>query len=78
MDNLGFFFLFMFLAIILAYFFPTIVAIVRRKRNWGAIFALNLLAGWAFIGWIGALVWARTHDFKQGGKKELPPAPIEN
>jgi len=44
------------------YFFPVIVAISRKKRNGGAIFALNLLLGWSFIGWVIALVWALSHD----------------
>lgn len=42
------------------YFIPTIVA--RGKRNFGAIFALNLLLGWTVIGWVGSLVWALTND----------------
>ncbi len=77
MDNLGLFFLFVFLVIVLTYFFPAIIAVARRKRNWGAIFALNLLAGWTFLGWIAALVWALTHDFEKNDKKETPPATIE-
>ena len=40
------------------YFIPTGVAILRRKRNTPAIFALNLLLGWSVIGWVFALVWA--------------------
>jgi hypothetical protein len=44
------------------YFLPTIVALARRKRNSGAIFALNLLLGWSFIGWVAALVWAVMTD----------------
>jgi hypothetical protein len=42
------------------YFLPTIAA--RRKANFGAIFALNLLLGWTLIGWVVALVWAMTVD----------------
>jgi len=81
MDNLGSFFLFVFVVIILTYFFPAIIAIVRGKRNRGAIFALNLLAGWTFIGWVAALVWALTHDYEKNdknNKNETPPAAIEN
>ena len=81
MDNLGHFFLFVFVVIILTYFFPAIIAIVRGKRNRGAIFALNLLAGWTFIGWVAALVWALTHDYEKNdknNKNETPPAAIEN
>ncbi len=78
MDGLALFFLFMFFAIIITYFFPAIVAVARRKRNWGAIFALNLLAGWTFIGWVAALVWALACDCGENEKKTTPPAAIGN
>jgi hypothetical protein len=42
------------------YFLPTYLG--RRKRNVGAIFALNLLLGWTLVGWVVALVWALSHD----------------
>ena len=42
------------------YFLPTLLG--WKKRNSGAIFALNLLLGWTVIGWIVALVWALTVD----------------
>lgn len=42
----------------LLYFLPSLIAGGREHRNVGAIFALNLLAGWTFIGWVGALVWS--------------------
>jgi hypothetical protein len=44
------------------YFLPAIGGYSRRKRNAGAILALNFFAGWTIIGWIIALVWAMTHD----------------
>jgi hypothetical protein len=50
---LAFFALF-FIAVI--YFIPSIVA--HNKRNFGAIFVLNLFLGWTGIGWLGALIWA--------------------
>jgi hypothetical protein len=42
------------------YFIPTWIA--WKKRNLAAIFALNLLLGWTFIGWVVALVWALIKD----------------
>ena len=42
------------------YFVPAIVG--RNKKNAQAIFMLNLLAGWTFIGWVVAMVWACTKD----------------
>jgi len=46
----------------LIYFLPTIVALVRHKRNTLSIFLLNLFLGWTLVGWIVALVWASTVD----------------
>jgi hypothetical protein len=42
------------------YFLPSIIG--RNKRNFAALFALNFLAGWTFIGWVAALVWALSAD----------------
>lgn len=47
-------------AVPIAYFTPTIVGF--GKRNARAIFWLNLLLGWTFVGWVVALVWAYTKD----------------
>ena len=44
------------------YFLPTLIALSRKRDNCAAIFALNLFAGWTFIGWIIAIVWASTMD----------------
>jgi hypothetical protein len=46
----------------LLYFLPSAIAAARGKGNTVAIFALNLLAGWTFVGWVAALVWALTRD----------------
>ncbi len=42
------------------YFLPCFVALMRSHKNAAAIFVLNLLLGWTFIGWVIALVWAFT------------------
>jgi len=42
------------------YLIPFGVALFRNKHNKLAIFALNLLLGWTFIGWVVALIWALT------------------
>jgi len=44
------------------YFVPSIVALVKKKRNTGAIVLVNVLLGWSVVGWIVALVWAVTND----------------
>jgi Superinfection immunity protein len=48
------------LAALLFYFLPTFIA--RKKQNFAAIFALNFLLGWTFIGWVLALVWSLTKE----------------
>ena len=44
------------------YFLPSIVALLRNKRDTLAIFLLNLFLGWSVVGWIVALVWAAKND----------------
>lgn len=46
----------------LMYFLPSLIALVRGKRDTLAIFLLNLFLGWSVIGWIVALVWAAKND----------------
>jgi hypothetical protein len=48
--------------LVLLYFLPSFVAVVRKKRNKNAILLLNLLLGWTIIGWIVALIWSVTID----------------
>lgn len=45
-------------AVLALYFLPALVADRRAHKNLTAIFVLNLLAGWTFVGWVAALVWA--------------------
>jgi Superinfection immunity protein len=45
---------------LLVYFLPTVIANIRRHRERTAIFILNLLLGWSFVGWVAALVWSLT------------------
>jgi hypothetical protein len=44
------------------YFLPTIIALIKSKRDTVAILLLNLFLGWSVIGWIIALVWAAKTD----------------
>ena len=48
--------------ILVPYFLPTIIAILRQKTNTGAIFALNFFLGWSLIGWVVSLIWALSSD----------------
>ena len=45
---------------LIIYFLPAIAG--HKKRNAGAIFALNFFLGWTLIGWAVALVWAYAKD----------------
>ena len=53
--------------LVLMYFAPSIVAILRKHRNKLPIFVLNLFVGWTFLGWVGALVWSCTTQ-----KRDVP------
>jgi uncharacterized membrane protein YqaE (UPF0057 family) len=46
------------------YFLPAIIAYNSKKRNAGAILALNILLGWTLIGWVVALIWALAYEAK--------------
>jgi len=41
---------------------PACIAKSKDKKNKSAIAALNFLAGFTFVGWVAALVWALTED----------------
>ena len=49
------------------YFVPSFIAVNKNKRNKNAIFALNLLLGWTFVGWVVALVWSLMQERPQSG-----------
>jgi hypothetical protein len=49
----------------LLYFMPSIVACSNKHHQAGAIFVLNLLLGWTFVGWVVAAVWCSTKPAKQ-------------
>ena len=46
--------------LLIPYFLPTIIALIRRSNSTAGIFMLNFFLGWTFIGWIAALVWSIT------------------
>lgn len=53
----GFFLILLSLAL---YFLPVMVALKRDHHQTMAIFLLNLLTAWTFVGWVLALVWSAT------------------
>lgn len=48
------------IAMIIIYFTPTLIAVGREHHNSLAIFAVNLLFGWSVLGWFWALIWSLT------------------
>lgn len=40
------------------YFTPTMIAHRRMRQEAARLLLLNLLMGWTFVGWFGALSWA--------------------
>ena len=51
------------------YFLPFTVAWLRGHRRKGAIFALNLCAGWTGVCWLFAIFWAFSHDTWRGERE---------
>lgn len=45
-------------AVLVFYFLPSMIALARKHHNRMQIILLNLLLGWTFLGWIGALIWS--------------------
>jgi len=43
------------LLILLLYFMPSLIAILRGHRNAGSIIVINLFFGWSIAGWVIAL-----------------------
>ncbi len=54
------------------YFLPAYLA--RNKSDFTVILVLNLLAGWTFIGWIVALVWALSSEPQR--QRAAPAQPV--
>ena len=54
------------------YFLPSILG--RNKRNFAAIFILNLLLGWTIIGWLVALIWAVTVEAPVSAPAQARPS----
>lgn len=46
--------------LLLCYFLPFLVALLRGHQNTVEIFILTLFFGWTFLGWIIALIWSFT------------------
>jgi|GEM_PF-2628839 len=51
--------------LILPYWIPTIVAVMRHVDRKVGIILVNFLLGWTVIGWVGSLVWACVAETEQ-------------
>jgi Ca2+/Na+ antiporter len=49
----------------IAWITPGIIASCRKYHNKGAIWAITILLGWTFLGWVIAFVWAFTNPAPQ-------------
>lgn len=61
MFGLELLFLFGFIVLGAVYFTPIFIAGSRQHPQRIPIALINILAGWTFVGWIAALVWASSH-----------------
>ena len=50
--------------LVIVYFTPSVIALMRGHHNAGALIALNILLGWTVVGWIAAFVWSLTNRAK--------------
>ncbi|HEY5805042.1 MAG TPA: superinfection immunity protein [Lysobacter sp.] len=58
------------IVMVVAYFFPVVVAERRGRDGIGMLFLLNLLLGWTVIGWVILLVVAFTGTSKNERDKK--------
>ncbi len=54
------------------YFLPTIIAVKRNHPQMAPIIVLNFLAGWTFVGWVVAIVWAVSNFEKSYATASVP------
>jgi hypothetical protein len=51
--------------LLIAYFTPLLVAVLRKHRFTKAIGVINFSLGWTVIGWLAAIVWAVNKDVRE-------------
>lgn len=54
--------------LILLYFVPTVVALLRGHRQTFPIAVVNVVFGWTLLGWVVALAWAGNHQPREVGR----------
>jgi len=58
---------------VVVFLLPSIISANRNHPHMFAIAWLNILAGWTFVGWVGALVWACI-DLSKAGSVDVNPS----
>jgi len=59
---------------IIGYLLPGVIASIRDHQSRMAIWALNIILGWTFLGWVAAFVWSLTNPGSQPIPSPLAPA----
>lgn len=63
--------------LLIAYFTPLVIAVLRRHRFTTAIGLINFLLGWTVVGWLAAIVWAVNKDVREASEGPEPvPEPL--
>lgn len=60
--------------LLIAYFTPLVIAVLRKHRFTTAIGLINFLLGWTVIGWLAAIVWAVNKDVRETPEDPEPVA----
>jgi hypothetical protein len=65
------------IAVIAAYWTPSLVAGIRHVPNSGSVVVINLFLGWTLVGWVVALAMAcRSHPQQAISQPPSQPAPL--
>jgi T4 superinfection immunity protein len=60
--------------LLIAYFTPLVIAVLRKHRFTTAIGLINFLLGWTVVGWLAAIVWAVNKDVREAPEDPEPLA----
>lgn len=60
--------------LLIAYFTPLLIAVLRKHRFTASIGLINLALGWTIVGWVAAIVWAVNKDVRDGTLAQEPVA----
>jgi len=60
--------------LLIAYFSPLVIAVLRKHRFTTAIGLINFLLGWTLVGWLAAIVWAVNKDVREAREHPEPAA----